>query len=333
MKGEVTMNKATKSFVLMTLLVAMGTVAIGQESLKDIIEQEGFAWMVGQWKAVTDDGTEILLTYRWAVKGHAIVSNFKMGDNVSQGIIYLVEDEQQARQLTVDSRGQVTPATWEVQDGKAITKTKMTDEYGQTTDVGFVYSKVDATTMNVAVYGLENGELSDSSGFDIDFKRQKKMTFSRASGSASTGQESLKDMVEQQGLAWMVDRWKAVTDDGTEMLLSYRWAVKGHAMVSSFKMGERESLGIIYLDLDAQQGKQISVDSRGQVTKATWESEYGDAISKTTMTDEYGQATDVGITYSKVDDSTIKVAIFGLDNGELSDSSWFEINFKKQQKK
>ena len=326
------MNKVTKSLVVMTLLVAMGSMAIGQESLKDIVEQEGFGWIVGQWKATMDDGQEMLLTYRWAVKGSAIVSNFQMGDNSSQGIIYLVADEQQARQLTVDSRGQAIAATWEVQDGKAITKTKMTDEYGQVTDVGFVYSKVDGTTMNIAVYGLENGELSDYSSFDIDFKKQKKMEPLSSKAIASTGQESLKDMVEQQGIAWMVGRWKATTDDGTDILLSYRWAVKGHAMISSFKMGERLQLGIIYLDLDAQQGKQISVDSRGQVTKATWEAEYGEAISKTKMTNEYGEATDVGIAYSKVDATTINVAIYGLDNGELSDSSVFEINFKKQKK-
>jgi hypothetical protein len=332
MKGEVTMIKRTKSLLLITLLVAMGTVTVGQESLKDIIEQEGFAWMIGQWKASMDDGTELLLTYRWAVKGYAIVSNFKMGDNVSQGIIYLVADEQQARQLTVDSRGQAIPATWEVQDGKAITKTKIIDEYGQTTDVGFAFSKVDANTMNVKAYELENGELSDYSSFEIDFKKQKKMVPTRSKTSASSGSESLKDMVEQQGLAWMVGRWKAVTDDGTEMLLSYRWAVKGHAMVSSFKMGERESLGIIYLDMDAQQGKQVSVDSRGRVTKAIWESEYGEAISRTKMTNEYGEATDVGIVYSKVDNTTINVAIHGLDNDELSDDSWFDIDFKKQKK-
>ena len=326
------MNKATKSLVLMTLLVAMGTVVTGQESLKDIVEQEGFAWMIGQWKATMDDGTEILLTYRWAVKGHAIVSNFKMGDSVSQGIIYLVPDEQQARQLTVDSRGQAIPATWEVQDGKPITKTKMIDEYGQETDVGFAFSKVDANTMNVKGYELENGKLADYSSFEIDFKKQKKMEPVSSKTSSSGGQESLKDIVEQEGLAWMVGEWKATTDDGTEILLSYLWAVKGNAMISSFKMGERESLGIIYLDLDAQQGKQISVDSRGQVTKATWESQYGDAIARTKMTDEYGQSTDVGITYSKVDNSTIKVALYGLENGELSDDSWFEIDFKRQKK-
>ncbi|MDT8302722.1 MAG: hypothetical protein RQ760_14660 [Sedimentisphaerales bacterium] len=326
------MNKVTKSLVVMTLLVAMGTTAIGQESLKDIIEQEGFAWMVGQWKAVTDDGSEIILTYRWAVEGHAIVSDLRMGESLSQGIIYLVKDEQQARQLTVDSRGQAIWATWEVQDGKVISKTKMINEYGEATDVGFAFSKIDATTMNVAAYELENGELSDYSSFDIDFKKQKKMETVRTMGSASTGPESLKDIVEQQGIAWMVGRWKATTDDGTEILLSYLWAVKGHAMISSLKMGERESLGIIYLDMDAEQGKQISVDSRGEVTKATWEAEYGEAISKTKMTNEYGEATDVGIAYSKVDNNTINVALYGLDNGELSDDSWFDINFKKEKK-
>ena len=326
------MNKATKSLVVMILLVAMGTTATGQESLKEIIEQEGFAWMLGQWKATMDDGTEIILTYRWAVNGYAIVSDFRMGEHLSQGIIYLVADEQQARQLSVDSRGQARTTTWGVQDGKVVAKTKMTDEYGQATDVGIVYSKVDATTMNVEGYELENGELADYSSWDIDFKKQKKMEPLRAKADSSSGQESLKDIVEQQGLAWMVGRWKATTDDGTEILLSYLWAVKGHAMVSSFKMGERESLGIIYLDMDAEQGRQISVDSRGQVTKATWEAEYGDAISKTTMINEYGEATDVGVAYSKVDNNTINVALYGLDNGELSDDSWFEINFKKEKK-
>ncbi|MCP4608183.1 MAG: hypothetical protein GY845_05665 [Planctomycetes bacterium] len=326
------MNKVTKSLVVMTLLVAMGTTAIGQESLKDIIEQEGFAWMIGQWKATMDGGTEIIVTYRWAVDGHAIVSDFRMGENLAQGIIYLVADEQQARQLSVDSRGNAVTATWEVQDGKVVAKTKMIGEYGEATDVGIVYSKVDATTMNVEGYELENGELADYSSWDIDFKKQKKVEPLRAKAGASTGQESLKDIVEQQGIAWMIGRWKATTDDGTEILLSYLWAIKGNAMISSLKMGERESLGIIYLDMDAQQGKQITVDSRGRVTKATWKAEYGEAISKTTMTNEYGEATDVGVAYSKVDNDTINVAIYGLDNGELSDDSVFDINFKKEKK-
>ena len=174
MKGKMKMSKVKMSLVLMVVLVAIGNVAIGQENLKDVIEGQGFAWMAGKWKATTDDGQEIVVTYQWAVKGHAIVSTLKMGDNTSQGLIYFDADQQQVRQFSVDSRGRATKATWDAQGGKAIAKTKFADEYGQTTDVALTYSKIDNTNMKVEVYVLENGELSDYSLFDINFKKQKK---------------------------------------------------------------------------------------------------------------------------------------------------------------
>ena len=168
------MSKEKMSLVLMVVLVALGNVAIGQENLKSVVEQQGFAWMAGQWKATTDDGQDIVLAYQWAVKGHAIVSSFKMGENSSQGMIYFDADQQQVKQFSVDSRGRATNATWDAQDGKAIARTKMADEYGQTTDVGIAYSKIDSTNMKVEIFGLENGELSDYPWFEINFKKQKK---------------------------------------------------------------------------------------------------------------------------------------------------------------
>ena len=168
------MSRELKSLVIAAMFLAMGCTAVGQESLKQVVEEQGFAWMAGNWKATTDDGQEILLSYQWAVKGHAIVSTFKMGESLSQGMIYFDAETEQVLQFSVDSRGRATKATWEAQDGKAIAKTKMTDEYGQTTDVAIAYSKTDDVTMKVAVYGLEDGELSDYPWFEVDFKKQKK---------------------------------------------------------------------------------------------------------------------------------------------------------------
>ena len=162
------------TLVLMVVSVAIGNVAIGQESPTDVVEEQGFAWMAGQWKATTDDGQDIALAFQWAVKGHAIVSSLKMGESSSQGMIYFDADQQQVRQFSVDSRGRATKATWEVQDGKAIAKTTMADEYGHTTDVAIAYSKIDSANMKVEVYGLENSELSDYPWFEIDLKKQKK---------------------------------------------------------------------------------------------------------------------------------------------------------------
>jgi hypothetical protein len=41
----------------------------------------------------------------------------------------------------------------------------------------------------------------------------------------------------------------------------------------------------------------------------------------------------VAIAYSKTDGATMKVAVYGLEDGGLSDYAWFEVNFKKQKKR
>jgi hypothetical protein len=158
----------------MIVLVAVGNVVIGQESLKSVVEEQGFGWMAGKWKATTDDGQEILMSYQWAVNGHAIVTTFKMGDRASQGMIYLDAEQQQVKQLSVDSRGRATNAIWDVQDGKAIAKTKMTDEYGQATDIAIAYTKI-GNDMKAEVFGIENGELSEYAWFEVTFKKVKEV--------------------------------------------------------------------------------------------------------------------------------------------------------------
>jgi hypothetical protein len=173
MKGQVMMSQKTGSWALVVALLVMGSVTIGQESLKDFVEQEGYGWLAGHWKATTDNG-DITLTYRWAVNGHALMSSFTMGDRSSQGIIYWVAKEKQMRQFSVDSQGRATKATWEADGRKAVSKTQMMDQDGEARDVGISYTKVDDTTMKVAVHGIENGDLSYDPIFEISFKREKK---------------------------------------------------------------------------------------------------------------------------------------------------------------
>ena len=81
------MKKGTKSLVLIALLVVVGSVAIGQESLKEIVTAEGIGWLAGRWKATTDEGQDILLGYRWAANGHAVVS-----ENVDVGLQLIGHD-------------------------------------------------------------------------------------------------------------------------------------------------------------------------------------------------------------------------------------------------
>ena len=89
---------------------------------------------------------------------------------------------------------------------------------------------------------------------------------------------------------------------------------------------------MINLAADDQQVRQFGVDSRGRASKSTWEAEGSKAIVKTQMTNEYDEVIDVGITYSKVTDTTMRVAVHRLANGELSYDARFEIDFKREKK-
>jgi len=326
------MMKMLKIVVFVSMLAAMCSAAVGQESLKDVIEQEGLGWMVGEWIATDDSGQEVELSWKWAASGHAITSAFKMGEDSSIGLIYLDADEQVARQIRVDSRGRATKVTWEPKDGGAIAKTQFVDEYGQSTDLAYAFSKGDAGTMKVGAYGLENGELSDNPAFAINLKAKTAAEKKKSAAAADkreirTVADSLKDIVEQERFAWMVKAWKTTTDEGQEIEVGWKWDANGHAITSAFKMGDVVSLGLISFDADAQTVNQIIVNNRGLSTKATWEPQNGSLITKTKLFDENGESSDVAIAYSKGAADTMKVKVYGLEYGELSDNPWFEANF------
>ena len=163
-----------RSVTLITLLLVMGTAAVAQESLKEIVMQEGLQWMVGSWKATTDDGQDILITHQWTVDGHAMTSGFEMEGLSSQGLIYFDADAEEVKQFSVNSRGQTSEATWESVDGKAIALTTMQDEYGEATDAGIVYSRVNANAITISIHGRNYGELSDDAWFTLDCKKVRK---------------------------------------------------------------------------------------------------------------------------------------------------------------
>ena len=166
------MIRVSKCLVLLGLVAFLGSVAIGQ-NLKNLAEQEGAAWLEGRWKTITDEGQAISLNFCWAVEGNTIIVNTKIGDTTSQGMIYFSQDEQQVKQISVDSKGRVTHSTWDAQYGKLILKTSMTDDDGQTKKLGVTFEEVDATTMTIKLYDMKYGQLSYEPWTEMEFKREK----------------------------------------------------------------------------------------------------------------------------------------------------------------
>lgn len=171
-------TKMTKTaLLLVTILVICSGSAIAQTSLRDLAQEYGCNWLAGRWTATTDDGTEILLVYRWVCDGHAVVMDLKMGEYLSHGMIYYVPDDEKATAVSIDNRGGSSKGTWEVQGDKLVAKSEHTNADGEMRKSGAVYSKVDNKTIKIALYGLNDyDELDDEPWFTTEFKRQPRKT-------------------------------------------------------------------------------------------------------------------------------------------------------------
>ncbi|MHC4143738.1 MAG: hypothetical protein ACYSWW_13015 [Planctomycetota bacterium] len=155
------------------ILIGMTGSTMAQQSLRDLAEENGCNWLAGQWVATTDEGTEIQLVYRWELDGHLVTVDFKMGEYASRGMIFYVPGEEKATAVSVDNRGGRSKGTWEVQDGKLISKSEHVNAEGEVRKYAAVYSKVDTKTIRIALYGLDqDDELTDEPSFTMDYKRK-----------------------------------------------------------------------------------------------------------------------------------------------------------------
>ncbi len=161
----------------MAILFIWAGSAVAQQSLRDIAKEYGTDWLAGRWTATTDDGTEIQLVYRWELEGHLITVDFKMGEYASRGMIFYVPGEVKATAVSVDNRGGRSKGTWEAQDSKLVSKSERIDAEGNVQKSAAVYTKVDAETIKIALYGVDQyDELNDEPWGSMDFKRQVKKT-------------------------------------------------------------------------------------------------------------------------------------------------------------
>lgn len=161
----------------MAILFIWAGSAAAQQSLRDIAKEYGADWLVGRWAATTDDGIEIQLVYSWELDGHLVTVDFKMGEYASRGMIFYVPGEEKATAVSVDNRGGRSKGTWEAQDDKLVSKSEYVDAEGNVRKSAAIYSKVDAKTIKIALYGLDqDGELNDEPWGSLDFKRQVRKT-------------------------------------------------------------------------------------------------------------------------------------------------------------
>lgn len=173
------------------ILIIWSGSAVAQQSFRDLAKEYEADWIVGRWAATTDDGTEIQLVYRWELEGHLLTVDLKMGEYASRGMIFFIPGEEKVIQVGVDNRGGRSKGTWEEQDGKLVSKSENIDADGNVQKGAAVFSKVDAKTIKIALYGVDqDGELNDEPWGSLDFKRQVRKTTKKTDSQAGKQKKS-----------------------------------------------------------------------------------------------------------------------------------------------
>jgi len=181
-------RNVTKIFLAAVVgLIIWNSAASAQESLASLMEQSGCEWIVGKWAGESPDGQKYAIEYKWELKPHVLSVHFKGFDFEYHGIIFFKADEEQVVQIGVDSRGGNGKGIWDAEYGRATMKSVHAGEYGEVSRMGFVYSNVDANTMKLELYGLdEYGALDNDPGTTLEFKRQKQPAPKKTTGSSNS---------------------------------------------------------------------------------------------------------------------------------------------------
>ena len=161
----------------LAIVIILTVGAGGQEGLGDMVTMGGFEWLMGDWKAKTDQGMEIQSFYKWGLNKNLITIGFKMGEYEGRGMIYLDPTNYQVHQVGVDNRGGVAKGTWDADGDKAIARLVYTPPDTEVRRMASVHSKVDTDTMKVEFYEMdEDGWLADEPRGKLEYKRQNKQT-------------------------------------------------------------------------------------------------------------------------------------------------------------
>ncbi|MFC1635748.1 hypothetical protein ACFL5Z_12995 [Planctomycetota bacterium] len=145
-------------------------------------------------------------------------------------------------------------------------------------------------------------------------------------------QENLGDLISQYGYDWMIGKWAATGDDGSQVELEYKWILDKCAMCINLKMGEFKYHGLIMFMPSSEEVVQVGADNMGATWKGTWGEDYEGAVNRNERTEPDGTKQTMDMVFIKVDNNSFKVKQYPVESGgyRASQASG-EITFKRQK--
>jgi hypothetical protein len=116
-------------FILVFAVTFLGQILHAQQSLSDLVQEANAGWMIGSWKATTDDGGTFSMTFSWDLDKHVIVLHGKGDDLEFKGYSALQPGTDQVSYFGFDNRGVVSQGKWSMENDELTLRVEsQTDE-------------------------------------------------------------------------------------------------------------------------------------------------------------------------------------------------------------
>jgi hypothetical protein len=152
-------------------------------------------------------------------------------------------------------------------------------------------------------------------------------------GAQAKAQQRLADIVRQYDLEWGIGKWVATTDEGDKVQMEYKWQLDKNLLIMHLKWPNFEYHGMIFYKVMQDQVVLIGVDNHGGNGKGTYELDGDKLILKYEHSTADWETHRMALAYSKVDEQTMKLEVYGMDEGgEIEDQPRSSHNYKRQSK-
>jgi len=154
-------------------------------------------------------------------------------------------------------------------------------------------------------------------------------------GSLATlqAQQTLADLVAEVGGEWLVGDWVGYSDNGDELVQTIHWDLDKHVIAIHFKTPRFEIKSMTAVDPTSGNVKYIGFSNRGGALTGTWQEESGWPLLRVKAVNQDGQTWKGALLFQRVDDNTMKIEIFRVDeDGELIYPARTSTEFKRKKK-
>jgi hypothetical protein len=138
-------------------------------------------------------------------------------------------------------------------------------------------------------------------------------------GCFSAHGKNLGGVVAESEAEWLIGHWSA--SDNAGVAVSFEWTLDKHVILVSFSSGDTQARGMITYRAGKEDILYVSADNKGGTGTGHWSIHNGHPTLFYEHHKPDGDVTKAGFLHKRVDDDTLSIEIYEIDDaGELASS-------------